>query len=297
MFAGCATPQYAVYPVPAPVESPAVRQFETEVSDYQAALFDRDDPRPLRRGQRVWGFDVVQTVERISQVTERAALAWRVFLYQDDEPNAAALPDGRIYISRGMLNYLASRGSRESELAFVLAHELAHTTAQHLLERYEQLQRQGLVMGLVGLGAAIVARQSAEVGGLIQDVGTLVNDVVASGYSQAQELEADQLGIRYCLRAGYDPQAALSLLEDFQQFEVPWPFFRTHPYIERRTQDLRQYLAEGAPGTQVPGPGPSSHDREALRRRLREAQKLYPVGSQSWRNLQRQLEELERLED
>jgi predicted Zn-dependent protease len=224
-------------------------------------------------------------------------LGYQGYLYQDADPNAAALADGRVYLSTGMLHYLGGRGSREDELAVVLAHELAHTAAQHLARRYERLQRQRLLLSLVAAGAAAATQQAspgaAPAGRLATDVAGLLADVANSGYSQEQELEADQLGIRYVIRAGYDPQAALDLLADFARFENPWPFLRTHPYITERRAQLRRYLLESGASSGAAAAGPAAPRPEELRQRLREAQRLYPVGSQSWKNLQDQLDALD----
>lgn len=295
---GCVTPEYAIRATPAPDESPWAKEIERTISAYQARELERQGVRAVARGERIFGFDLQRTVDSLSRVTERSALQYRVFLLQDNDPNAAALADGRVYVTTGMLNYLASRGSRESELAFILAHELAHTVAQHLIQRYRQLQQQKLMLAVVGLGTAVAAReggtQAKRISDLAYDVASLVNDVIVSGYSQEQELEADQLGIRYVIRAGDDPWAALELLEDFRRFEVPWPFLRTHPYIERRRQDLSRYLTESGVITPRSQTSDSRGSIEETRRRLLEAQKFYPVGSQSWRNLQQQLKALER---
>ena len=129
-----------------------------------------------------------------------------------------------------------------------------------------------------------------------------MNETAISGYSQEQELEADQLGVRYMMRAGYDPQDALNLLEDFVRFEsggpmisvqgipVPAPFLRMHPYTSLRRAYLARYLNESHVAD---GHAPASSTDEE-RRRLREAQTLYPPGSQSWKNLQHQLDALDR---
>lgn len=320
LFSGCVTPQYAVRPTPTPEESAWAKELEQTISAYQARGFERHGVQMVQPGERLSGFDLQGTVNRLSRVTERPSLRYRVLMYRDSDPNAAALADGRVYLSTGILNYLASRGSRESELAFVIAHELAHTVAQHLVKRYRQLQQQQMMLTVVGLGTAIATRQGGaqaqQVGELAQRAASLMADVVASGYSQEQELEADQLGIRYVIRAGYTPWAALDLLEDFTRFETPWPFLRTHPYIEHRRQDLERYLVEsGAPRVPSAGHGSGGASRGVerprvsapragtstsptaitdQRKRLLEAQKLYPAGSQSWKNIQKQLDEVNR---
>lgn len=282
LVAGCATTEYALRPEPAPIESAQVHEFERQVSAVQARDLERHGARTIRPGEQLWGFDIDRIVQRLSRVTERTSLVYTVRLIPERDPNAAALADGRVYLTNGMLHYLASRGSRESELAFIVGHELGHINAQHLLQRYEYLQRQSLVAGLVELGLVLATRQGGqaaqEMGTLARDAVTLVGDLANSGYSQQQELEADQLGMRYCLKAGYDPQAALAMVEDFQRFDRPTLFLRTHPHTELRIEYLRRYV----------------QDLEDQRRQLRQTQQLYPPGSVSWQNLQKQLDALDR---
>lgn len=286
---GCATPEYALRPQPVPVESQEVREFEAQVSEVQARELERKGKvRTVRPGEKLWGFDIAGIVARLTPVTERPSLFYIVRLIPDNDPNAAALADGRVYVTSGMLNYLASRGSREDELAFIIGHELAHINAQHLLQRYQYLQQQSLVTGLLGVGLAVATRGASgtaqHIGVLARDAVTLITDVSNSGYSQQQELEADQLGMRYVMRAGYDPQAALAMVEDFKRFDQPMVFMSTHPYTELRAEYLRQYLRD------LEGQAKSA---EAERRRLKEAQRLYTPGSVSWKNLQQQLDALE----
>ncbi len=308
---GCATPPYAIRGTPLPDESASAHQIEQAISAVQGREFAQEGARPMDPSARFGGVGIQQLIDRLSRVTERPALSYRAYLYEDADPNAAALADGRIYLSTGMLDYLHDRGSRADELASVISHELAHTVTQHIVKRYRLLQRQQLLIALVAAGTTAATREASagaqQAGRLALDAASLLRDIHNSGYSQEQELEADQLGIRYLMRAGFDPQAALELLEDFSRFDNPWPFLRTHPYADVRREYLQRYLTDiGArrPSAQ-PTPGPSRvvprlraetvdrHAIEARRRRLREAQQLYPVGSVSWQNLQRQIEAIE----
>ncbi|MBI4343481.1 MAG: M48 family metalloprotease [Candidatus Omnitrophica bacterium] len=286
---GCATPQYALRPAPQPVETPDVLQIERAISAQQAADFARQGARPLREGEILWGFEPQAVLERLARVTERPGLPYQAYLYQGKDPNAASLADGRVYVSTGMLAYLAGRSRGPDELASVLAHELAHTTAQHLVKRYQTLQQQQVLLSLVNAGISAATRSAGAtaqgVGQLALNAAALLRDVANSGYSQDQELEADQLGLRYLLRAGYDPRAALTLLEDFARFETPWPFLRTHPYSAQRRAYLEQYLRETGASA-----GSGAQERIAQLRRI---QQSYPPGSVSWQNLQRQIEALE----
>jgi len=169
------------------------------------------------------------------------------------------------------------------------------------------LQRQQLILALVAAGASAATRNAGasaqQAGRLALDAASLLQDVHNSGYSQEQELEADQLGIQYVIRAGYDPSVALDLLTDFARFDNPWPFLRTHPYILTRREYLARYLADTGRLPSSAGAQPVEHaetTRAAVRderaeqtKRLQDAQRLYPPSSVSWTNLQRQIDALE----
>ena len=304
--AGCATPEYAVRTTPVPEESLEALEVERTISEVQAQDFIKQGARLVGSSERLDGFLIQRIVDRLSRVTERSNLRYRAYVYEDPDPNAAALADGRVYLSTGLLNYLASRGGREDELAFIVGHELAHTVAQHLVKRYRQVARQELWIGLASAGVSAATRNAGargqQLGQLVLNAAGLARSVVNSNYSQADELEADQLGIQYVMRAGYDPNAALELLEDFARFDSPSPLLRTHPYITERRAQLGRYLSEtgrapaggAAPAPAVPRlrqtAGGGKNDGEI--RRLRETQRLYPKKSVSWANLQRQIEAL-----
>lgn len=293
---GCATPEYAIRQAPVPEESASALQIERAISAVQAKEFDQQGARPIGPDERVAGFAIQQIVNRLSRVTERPSLTYRALLYQDKDPNAAALADGRIYISSGLLRYLEQRGSRADELAFVIGHELAHTVAQHLVKRTRALQRQQLLMAIVAAGAGAIASKGGaaeQAGRMALDAASIIQDVHNSGYSQEHELEADQLGIRYVIRAGFDPRAALDFLRDFERFDSPSPLLRTHPYIALRRAYLQRYLEE-TEGLASAATGSQPTRGEERLRELRETQKLYPRDSVSWKNLQAQIDALER---
>jgi predicted Zn-dependent protease len=243
---------------PAPEETASARRIEESISAVQAKEFEKQGARQVRADERLGGMPIQQIVNRLSR-TERPGLSYRAYIYTDKDPNAAALADGRTYLSSGMITYLASRGGREDELAFVLGHELAHTVAQHLVRRYRTLQQQQVLMSILAAGASAVTSGAStglqRAGQIAVNAAGLLQQVANSGYSQQDELEADQLGIRYVVRAGFDPRAAIVFLRDFERFDSASPFLRTHPYIQLRREHLERYLAEtGGAGAAPPAP-------------------------------------------
>ena len=117
--------------------------------------------------------------------------------------NAYALPGGYIHITRGLL----ALANDEAELAGVLAHEIGHVTARHSAQRHTR----GLIASLSTtiLGAVLGSRPIAE-------LSNLVGNAYIQGYSRDQEFEADDLGVRYLARAGYDPLAMSTFLESMR---------------------------------------------------------------------------------
>jgi predicted Zn-dependent protease len=282
-----------------PEESAQALEIERTISRVQAEEFSKQGARPLGHSEVIHGLAVQPLIDRLSRVTERPSLRYRAYVYRDDDPNAAALADGRIYLSSGMLAYLGSRGSRPDEFAFILGHELAHTVAQHLVKRYRALQQQELIFAVAAAGAAAITRNASEATSrLALQAVSLAREVVHSNYSQQDELEADQLGIQYAMRAGFNPRAALDLLEDFQRFDVGSPLLRTHPYIATRREYLVRYLAETGRLTDAAPPVMRLRDdgrrgTSDTLKHLRDIQRLYPTGSVSWMNLQRQIDAAE----
>jgi predicted Zn-dependent protease len=114
--------------------------------------------------------------------------------------NAFALPGGFCYVTRG----LVTLASNEAELAGVIAHEIGHVNARHTAQRIAQAQ---LAQGLL-LGAVLLTGESA-----IGDLGGGIAGQVLRSFSREQEFEADELGIRYMSRAGYEPEAMVGFLD------------------------------------------------------------------------------------
>ena len=166
---------------------------------------------------------------------------WRVTVLNSPVPNAMATPGGYLYITRGLLSMINS----EAELASVLGHEAGHVAARHSDKRNSRA-----TIGALGSIAAAVL-----LGG---DAANLVNTGAGAwvaGFSRSQENEADTLGMRYAIIAGYDPRAAASMLqaldrvgtvegrESFQRSGTN-SIFATHPVTAERVQRVAKQAAQ-----------------------------------------------------
>ncbi|TFI56541.1 peptidase M48 Ste24p [Sphingomonas parva] len=127
------------------------------------------------------------------------ANAFRITTLNSPVMNAFAVPGGYLYVTRQLVGLM----NDEAELASVLGHEAGHIAAQHSKER----QRAGLLSQILAVGAALVTGSSQ-----IGQLASTVTQGMFLSYSRKQELEADDLGVRYITAAGYDPMASASFL-------------------------------------------------------------------------------------
>ena len=123
---------------------------------------------------------------------------YKVTILNSPIVNAFALPSGDIFVTRGLLA-LANDGS---EVAAVMAHEIAHVTARHAFARAEEEKRAAVISKVAHLV------QNRERGAQIEASAKLS----IAGFSRAQELEADRIGITTIAAAGYDPYGASRFL-------------------------------------------------------------------------------------
>lgn len=132
---------------------------------------------------------------RLVMATDRPDEFYRVTILNSPVVNAFALPNGRLYVTRGLL----ALANDTSEVAAVLSHEIAHVTLRHASQRNEMQARSTLIKRV----AENVLNDAAEAA-VVQDQArsSLAN------FSRAQELEADQTGVKVLARAGFDPYGA-----------------------------------------------------------------------------------------
>ncbi len=157
--------------------------------------------------------------------------------------NAFALPGGPVFITDGLLKLLKS----EAEVAAVLAHEIGHVVARHSAQQIAKAQ---LTQGLTG--AAVIASYDPNNPASTNTaaVAALIGELVNLKFSRNDELEADQLGLRFMYQAGYDPRAMIKVmqaLEQASQGNAPPDFFATHPNSQRRLELIQAAIDKQFP--------------------------------------------------
>ena len=142
---------------------------------------------------------LAQTVDKLVAASERPDRKYQVVILNSPSINAFALPSGQLYVTRGLI----ALANDNSELASVLAHEMAHVIAQHAEFREDQARK-----------AALVNRVATD---LLSDpqLGALAlakSKIALANFSRAQEFEADGIGVGISARAGFDPYGAQRFL-------------------------------------------------------------------------------------
>jgi predicted Zn-dependent protease len=174
--------------------------------------------------------------QRLAAVSERPNLPWHFTVVDSPVVNAFALPGGYIYLTRGILAYLNS----EAEVAGVLGHEIGHVTARHSASQYSRATgaQLGLILGSIFVPAARPLSGLAE-----SALGLLF-----LRYGRDDELQADELGIRYSTRSGWDPSGVAGMLSTLdrigaQSEEERIPnWLSTHPAPADRVQRVQSAI-------------------------------------------------------
>ena len=181
---------------------------------------------------------VVALGQQMAAVTEadNPALPWEFTLLNSDVINAFALPGGKVFLSRG----LAVEMTNDAQLAAVIGHEIGHVTARHINDKYTRVYGVTALLAVAGLAAG------QENASLVQ-LGEQVAGVALLSYDRKQEIEADELGMRYMSRIGYDPIGAVQVQEILKRAmgdNRPPEMLSTHPMPETRIDALNAAIAK-----------------------------------------------------
>ena len=191
--------------------------------------------------------------------------AFEFFLMQDRQINAFALPGGYVGVNSGLI--LAAQS--ESEVASVMAHEVAHVTQRHIARIIDQ-QKHSTVMSLAAMAVAVLAaRSSSDVSGAALALGQAGAIQNLLNFTREHEREADRVGLQILESAGYDPRAMATFFERLQRatrvYEGGAPsYLRTHPMTHDRIADVQNRL-DRLPYRQVP----DTADFQFVRAKLR----------------------------
>ncbi len=165
---------------------------------------------------------------------------YKFFIVDDPTMNAFAVPGGYIFLHTGMIRM----AEREGEVAGVIAHEISHVYCRHMAKMMEKSR-------VVSVASLIGALASVFLGGALAQ--PLIMGAMGAGesamlkYSRDNEAEADAMGFKWMIKAGYNPRDMVSMFQKmnkqrwFEGGKVPI-YLRTHPYTDDRIVELSHQL-------------------------------------------------------
>lgn len=219
---------------------------EQEVLKQSAEAFTQlKKTNPLSRNR-----DYIDRVQRVGERLAKVAFwdvtsaDWEFVVFEvPQQINAFAMAGGKVGVFTGLFNIV----DNDDELAAVLAHEIGHVAAKHINERLSQdmaIQGGGLLVGgvMVGSGAGSITASA------VLDAYGLSTGVSSMGFDRKKEKEADHIGIMYMARAGYNPEAAVRLIEKLEEVTAGRPtppaFLSTHPSNPERILQMMDLMPE-----------------------------------------------------
>ncbi|MBM3607437.1 MAG: Zn-dependent protease [Alphaproteobacteria bacterium] len=193
---------------------------------------------------------------RLAAVSDDPSQVYRVTILNSPVVNAFALPSGNLYVTRGML----ALANDSSEIAAVMAHEIAHVSARHAFQREEQARIAELRTKVASAVQSPVRSEEIKMTGRLN----------LASFSRQQELEADRIGVGVIARAGFDPYGASRFLRSLGRSMA-----MSAAVLGGRSGDERPDILASHPSTpervnravmaarQIAGPGVGDAGREA----------------------------------
>jgi beta-barrel assembly-enhancing protease len=174
----------------------------------------------------------------IAQASSRPALDWKFIVLDTDGVNAYAAPGGIVHVTRGLLGLMKT----ESELAGVLGHEITHVTEKHTVNAIKQSK--GISMGADAAGGGGSLRDQ-----FIAKMSALAfNKIFEGEFSQRDEGNADETGIRVANKVGYAPNGMVEVLKKIDARnggrEERNGMFASHPSTKERIEKLEKQIKD-----------------------------------------------------
>jgi len=187
---------------------------------------------------------ITRVGQRLARSAPGAKYPYTFSIADYREINAFSLPGGPVWINRGVLH----AATNESQVAGVLAHEIAHIAQRHAAD---QLTKEMLAKWSLGMLGAMLGNAGGA--GTAQIAGAVVTNGLFLKFSRDDEREADSVGLRIMTKAGWDPRGMVELFEVLRREEKRDPgaveaFFSTHPSPQDRIAALTATAARGRGG-------------------------------------------------
>lgn len=215
---------------------------ENEVEIGKQVVVDVEKEEKVLSNVQVQNY-VNRVGQKIARVCDRRDIKYSFKVLDSEEINAFACPGGFIYVYKGLMKQL----DNEAQLAAILAHEVSHVVARHSVQRLQIVYGYSILME-VALGDKM--SQTAR-----QLVDTAAG-VILLGYGRENEYEADEYGILYAKKSGYNPNGMIQVFEKFKKMEGSPPntfekLLSSHPPAGDRINNGKQEIKKRG-GTNLP---------------------------------------------
>ncbi len=212
------------------IESSSAKAYRQVLAEEQKKGTLNRDPEQVRRIRAI--------ASRLIPVTgafrdDAPGWKWEVNVITSKQLNAWCMAGGKIAFYTGLIDTLKLT---DDEIAAVMGHEIAHALREHSREQASEQMITGLGLSiggaLLGLG-----KGSMDLANMAKDV------LITLPHSRSHETEADRIGVELAARAGYNPEAAITLWQKMGSAggSAPPQFLSTHPAPENRMADLKDY--------------------------------------------------------
>lgn len=187
----------------------------------------------------------------LARQTGRTDIRWRFGVINSSNVNAFAAPDGYIFVTKGLLRTV----NDESELAGVIAHEIAHVIKRHYIIAMRKKDTTGALANLAASSAKAAGVKGSQLAA--DPLANLAQNMYSSGLDKGDEYEADRLGVIYATRAGYDPYGLARVINLYATkagssgFEL---LFSTHPSPQDRLSELGKAMGDKLAAYENAGP-------------------------------------------
>ncbi len=201
---------------------------------------------------------------RLAAQSERPDLPWQFNAVDSASVNAFALPGGKLFITRGLLEKL----DNEAQLVGVMGHEVAHVTNHHVGKQMTQNLLIQLGVAAIGTAAAVSDEDWLDALGVGASTGGALYSL---HYSRSHETESDTYGLRYAAELGYNPKGLRQVMGIFKSMggaRAP-EFLSTHPYPDSRIENIDRLIKKNYPRADEPGAykwGKEAYEQNVLSR-------------------------------
>jgi len=197
-----------------------------------------EQEKPLTDDQ--WQSYLTEVGKKVVAVSDRSALPFHFTVLDNDQINAFATPGGYLFFYTGILRMMES----EDELAAVMAHEISHVVGRHSVKTIQTYYG-----GAIAANILLGDQADKEIGKITE----IVFGLALRGYGRSNEHEADQYGLHYMTKAGYNPQAMVTMFEKLASAsgDRESNFFEgllsTHPDTKDRISRMKNQIAAMPP--------------------------------------------------